>query len=102
MLMRTYHLLFECPFAIQVWTSPGVWYDIQHAAINSDSAVDTIFYLLQNSATNIQQRFVATCWSLWKHRNFKIWDDVTEVSAQVVDRARHMIEDWQEANSPRA
>jgi ribonuclease HI len=94
------HLLFECPFAIQVWTSAGIWYDIQQASINSDSAVDMIFYLLQNSTTNVQQIFAATCWSLWKHRNLKIWDDVTEVSAQVVDRARQMIEDWQEAHSP--
>lgn len=39
------HLLFECPFAIQVWTSAVIWYDIQHAAINSDSAVDTILFV---------------------------------------------------------
>jgi len=91
-----------CPFAIHVWTSAGIWYDIENAAINSDSAVNTIFYLLQNSTMNVQERFAATCWSLWKHRNLKIWEDVNEASAQVLDRARHMIEDWQEANLPRA
>jgi len=87
------HLLFECPFAIQVWTSAGIWYDIHNAAINSDSSIDTIFYLFQNSTMQVQQRFAAICWSLWKHQNLKIWEDVTEVSAQVVDRARLMIED---------
>jgi len=72
------HLLFECPFAIQVCNSAGIWYDVQNAAMNSDSAVNTIFYLLQNSTMHVQQRFAATCWSLWKHRNLKIWEDVTK------------------------
>jgi hypothetical protein len=95
------HLLFECPFAIQVWNSAGIWYDVQHAAMQSDSAVNTIFYLLQKLPMNIKQRVAAILWSLWKHRNLKIWDNVDENSAQVLDRARNMIEDWHEANLPR-
>jgi hypothetical protein len=66
--------------------------------MNSDSAVNTIFYLLQNSPMNIQQRSAAICWSLWKHRNLKIWENITENSAEVVDRARHLQDDWHEAN----
>jgi ribonuclease HI len=95
------HLLFECPFAIQVWNSAGIWYDVQHAAMQSDSAVNTIFYLLQQLPMNIKQRVAAIFWSLWKHRNLKIWEHVDENSAQVVDRARNMIEDWYGANLPR-
>jgi hypothetical protein len=78
------HLLFECPLAIQVWNSVGIWQDFQNATMNSDSAVNPIFYLLQNSPI---------CWSLWKHRNLKIWEDVMENSAQVVDRAIHLPDD---------
>jgi ribonuclease HI len=37
---------------------------------------------------------------LWKHRNLRIWDDVTETSAVVVERARNMVTDWQLANAP--
>ncbi|XP_024634867.1 uncharacterized protein [Medicago truncatula] len=39
-------------------------------------------------------------WSLWKHRNLRVWDDVTQTSATVVERARNMVEDWQLANAP--
>ncbi|XP_024636349.1 uncharacterized protein [Medicago truncatula] len=39
-------------------------------------------------------------WSLWKHRNLRVWEDVTETSATVVERARHLVEDWQLANTP--
>jgi hypothetical protein len=48
------HLLFECPLAIQVWMSAGMWQDVQNATMNSDSAVNTVFYLLQNSYVIIQ------------------------------------------------
>jgi ribonuclease HI len=96
------HLLFECSFAIQVWNSAGIWHEVQNAAIQSDNAVNTIFYLLHKLPMNVQQRIAAIFWSLWKHRNLKIWENVDENSAQVVDRARHLIEDWQEANRPRS
>jgi len=77
-----------------------VWPDVQHVAISTDSAVNSIFHLLQNLPTNIQQRIATICWSLWKHHNLKIWENVTESCAQVVDRARHLIDDWHEANLP--
>jgi len=81
------HLLFECSFSIQVWNSAGIWFEVQNAAIRSDSAINAIFYLLHALL-------------LFKHRNLKIWENVDENSAQVVDRARHLIEEWQEANIP--
>jgi len=95
------HLLFECPLAIQVWNSAGIWQDVQNAAMDSDSAVNTIFYLLQNSPVNIQHRFAAICCSLWKHRKLKIWENVTENSAEVVGRTRQLMDEWHKANLPR-
>jgi len=38
---------------------------------------------------------------LWKYRNLKIWENITENSTEVVDRARHLQDDWHEANLPR-
>jgi hypothetical protein len=87
------HLLFECRFAIQVWNVVGVWSVVQHASISTDSVAKSIFHMLQNLPTSIQQCIAAICWSLWKHLNLKIWENVTESSAQVVDRARHLIDD---------
>jgi ribonuclease HI len=37
-------------------------------------------------------------WSLWKHRNLKLWQGVNETEAQVIDRAFHLIDDWGSAN----
>jgi len=40
------------------------------------------------------------CWSLWKHQNLKVREDVNEISATVVDKAKVLIDDWLEANVP--
>ena len=34
-----------------------------------------------------------------KHRNLKLWQEVTESCTQVVDRACHLMEDWCSANT---
>jgi hypothetical protein len=47
------HLLFECPFAIQVWNDAGVWNDVQQAAIYTDTTANSIFHILQNLPKDI-------------------------------------------------
>ena len=48
----------------------------------------------------LAQRMATVFWSIWKHRNLRVWDNVTEISATVVERARNMVVDWQLANTP--
>jgi hypothetical protein len=60
---------------------------------------ECLFALLQHFNPESSQRFTATLWSLWKHRNLKLWEDINETEAQVIDRAFHLIEDWNSANS---
>lgn len=95
------HVFFDCPFVIQVWRSSGLWEAVHHALMNNDSAVGTVFSLLQNLSSDLSQRFAANLWSVWKHRNIKLWRNEDELYAQVVERARIMIQDWQVANLPR-
>ena len=59
-----------------------------------------IFYLLENLSVELTQRLSSVIWSLWKHRNLRVWENVTETSATVVERARNMVEDWKLANAP--
>jgi hypothetical protein len=63
-----------------------------------NSLAETMFTLLQSFNNEDSQRFTATLWSLWKHRNIKLWQGTDETVAQVVDRAFHLIEDWSSAN----
>jgi hypothetical protein len=94
------HVFFDCPFAIQVWNRTGLWSSVQHALTHTTSATDAIFSLLENLSAELSQRLSTVMWSLWKHRNLRVWDDVTETSVVVVERDRNMITDWQLANAP--
>lgn len=42
---------------------------------------------------------VSLFWSLWKDRSLKVWDDVTETVAQMIDISHQLLEDWAHANA---
>lgn len=94
------HVFFSCPFVIQVWHRTGLWSSIQHALSTTSSSTAAIFSLLENLSVELSQRLATVMWSIWKHRNLHVWDDVTETSTMMVDRARSMVVDWQLANTP--
>jgi hypothetical protein len=56
------------------------------------------FMLTKILPTDQKQVFAAMVWSIWKHRNLKVWEDKNEVVATVVEHARIMISDWQIGN----
>jgi hypothetical protein len=93
------YVFFDCPFAIQVWNRTITWRSIQHAISTSDSVTDAIFSLLEQLSVDLAQRSSTIFWSIWKHRNLRVWDNVTETNATVVERARNMVVDWQLANT---
>jgi ribonuclease HI len=92
------HICFTCPFSVQVWQRIGFGNFIQQTRNNTGSVTDCLFALLQHYNVENSQRFTAMLWSLWKHRNLKLWQDVNETEAQVIDRAFHLIDDWGSAN----
>jgi len=78
----------------------GLWGTIQHALSSSTSAVEAIFMVLETLYVELNQRLISLFWSLQKHRNLRVWDDITEFSVVVVERAKNLVVDWQLANIP--
>jgi ribonuclease HI len=72
---------------------------VHHTISTTDSATEALFYLLESLSAEFTQRLASVIWSIWKHRNLRVWDDVTETSAKVVDRAINMVADWKMANN---
>ncbi|XP_039686979.1 uncharacterized protein [Medicago truncatula] len=95
-----HHVFFDFPFAIHVWNRTGLWSSIQHALASITSVVEAIFSLLETLSVELGQQLATVLWSIWKNRNLRVWEDVAESSAIVVERARNMVEDWNVANSP--
>lgn len=81
------HVFFHCPFAVQTWQVAGLWHTVMTEIQQSISAEAAIFSLLQTLHNELQQRFAAVLWSLWKHRNNKLWQNENETAAQVIFRA---------------
>jgi len=71
----------------------GLWNEVNHAVLITDSTIDVTFSLLQNLSQEHVQCMAVILWSLWKHQNLKLWENENELCANVVDRARHLIED---------
>jgi len=44
-----------------------------------------IFSLLENLLDELSQRLTTVIWSIRKHHNLRVWEDVTETSAMVVE-----------------
>jgi ribonuclease HI len=97
----TAHILFTCSLSTQVWHATGLWDNIEEAVNSSSNATDTVFLLLQKLNTQENAKLAALIWSLWKHRNLKLWQNKTETCAQIVDRALQLLHDWNQANDSR-
>lgn len=53
-----------------------------------------IFALLQKLNASQIKLFVTVMRSIWKRRNLKLWQQKNETNAQVVERAMHLLDDW--------
>jgi len=69
------HVFFACPFALKVWNRTGLLGSVQHAVSTTNSATEAIFYLLANLSADLTQRLTFVIWSIWKHRNLRVWND---------------------------
>ncbi|CAJ2637916.1 unnamed protein product [Trifolium pratense] len=86
----------------QAWQSIGLWEKVEAAVKTTTTAATSIFLLLQQLDEQQATHMAALMWSIWKHRNLKLWQDVTETSSQVVARAIKLIEDWINAHKAAA
>jgi len=71
---------------------------IDLAMHNNNTTANIIFALLQDLPQDQTQIFCTILWSLWKSRNMRVWQNITETCQTVVERARHLLFGWRVAN----
>jgi hypothetical protein len=60
---------------MRIWCDSGIWSAIDTAVNSSNTAPDWIFLLLQQFDEQQAARMVVLVWSIWKHRNMKLWNN---------------------------
>jgi len=94
----SYHILFHCKVANDVWLAANVWHLISPSLNHFDNASDIIFNLFQKLSTTQIENIVTIMWSIWKAINQKLWQHVSDSSVTILERAKHMLEGWRNAN----
>jgi len=91
------HLFFECGKSISCWQRTGMWNAILQIVQPSASCVENVFSILQQFDSHQKQVFGVTLWSIWQHRNNRVWNDVQESVQDICDRAGTLLTSWQNA-----
>ncbi len=65
---------------------------------NNNTTAEIIFALLQELSKEQAEQFAMNLWSLWKSRNLRIWQNVSETCQAITIRASQLLQQWRVAN----
>jgi len=97
----SFHVLLTCSIAAQVWQASGLRNSVALAVQECDTAAEMIFHVLARLFQVQCSLFATILWSIWKCRNLRLWQQVTETAVQVYERATNMLDDWKHAQESR-
>jgi len=85
-----------------LWWNANLW-DAIDRVIQQDCNISALIFTLLHNLSSGQCELMATImWSLWKCRNMKLWQQQFEIDSQVLQRATHVLEEWQTAQRIRS
>ncbi|XP_024640669.1 uncharacterized protein [Medicago truncatula] len=94
----TTHVLFDCPKARNVWLNCSMVDKVSSVMLNHNTAAEIILALLKELTKEKFEQFAMNLWSLWKSRNLRIWQNISETCQAISARAQQMLVEWREAN----
>ncbi|XP_024642261.2 uncharacterized protein [Medicago truncatula] len=89
------------PRSIDIWQTTNLWHLISPAFNQFDKAPDIIFNFLHNLSAAQIENVVTITWSIWKARNLKLWQQVSNSTTAILERAKHLLDGWRKANRKR-
>jgi len=88
----TSHVMYDCPRARKVWQDCLLISKVNSVMLRNNTTAEIIFVLLQERSCVQTELFATVLWSLWKSRNLRLWQNVTETSQTILDRVRQLEE----------
>jgi len=87
----SFHIFFRCPGSCNIWSMCD-FFNTENNVINQGQEnASVIFQLLQVLNGDEAALFCCILWSIWKQRNNKVWNDVTEAQVAVLERAKVLL-----------
>lgn len=91
------HLLYSCPFTQRCWEELRLALNIEEGMLFRHW-IHKVFQKLINKEVGI---LCVTAWSIWSHRNAVVWRNSYQAPPMVVEGARNMLFQWQQAQDKR-
>jgi len=95
----SFHLFFRCPSSCNIWSMCDFFTTANTVLNQGQDSASIIFQLLQVLNGDEAALFCCTLWSIWKQRNNKVWNDVTEAQVAVLECAKVLLQEWRAAKS---
>jgi hypothetical protein len=93
------HVLFDCPKARNVWLICSLVDKVNSVMRSNNTVAEIIFALLQELTKEKAEQFAVNLWSLWKSRNLRIWQNVSETCQTITACAGQLLHEWRAANN---
>jgi len=95
------HILLECHGDMHIWREFKLWDKIDRA-LRQNYNMDAMNFSLLSQLNPCQSALFATIlWSIWKHRNLKLWQQKTENNCRVLARTTTLLDEWKVAQGIR-
>jgi hypothetical protein len=92
-----FYVLFSCPSSVLCWQQARLWNYVSASLNTNNTIIDNLFSVLNKLEKTQQEFFSVMVWSIWKQRNNKVWENITDNAQTVCERARHLITSWRNA-----
>jgi len=66
--------------------------------LQNNTTAEITFALLQDRSHVQAKLFATVVWSLWKSRNLRLWQNVTETTTTILECARQLFANWRVVN----
>ncbi|KEH18700.1 hypothetical protein MTR_8g027950 [Medicago truncatula] len=83
--------------SLHVWSMLPFFSSISILLQQDMDSKNLIFNALHDLSKDDVTLFCSVLWSIWKQRNNKVWNEVIDPPVYVVERAKVMLYDWQDA-----
>jgi hypothetical protein len=95
------HLFFICIKSVFCWQRTALWNLLMNVFDPAASFPTNVFAILQLLDQQQMQVFGMTFWSIWTHRNNKVWNNIIESAQSICERAGSFLTSWMNAQNIR-